>query len=499
MANSVVCPFCGSFKGADYDVQLHIEEYHTDDSPFVAHDEEDSRPSSSNNASRGSRISDSMPGDTWTKCTRPGCGEHVLLSEVDEHLNLHEVAALSEQEAEGPRPPLPPRRSPGRSRSPRRGTMGNRLSAEHANISSRSPRKVASRPMSGPMSGRASPEPRSHSRAASILSYFSGTSTLTSQAKSTIHKLKEPNNPIRLGKRELGPYAFEKSMPSEVRKDLLRGAGPREEQKIGSDGRLYRRTIIENETSGLIPLIADLCTLDPNTTAAYLCHPSTKHIRKIRCDGNFCGYWNIQVAMTYIQHMNPDGPQEVPDVIRIQDTIEKAWDNGKCPYGRLETGGIRNTRKWIGTNEALAFFQQINIRVEALSFKDSDEDEGSSAVEGLLDYVEAYFMSGIDTAESNRNAHITTLAPIYFQRFGHSMSIVGIERRKDGSRNLLMFDSSFGTSLPVQRLLADRNARVSVENALKAYRRSDLSLTRWDEFEILVPHPGPVSRSRQLG
>lgn len=190
--------------------------------------------------------------------------------------------------------------------------------------------------------------------------------------------------------------------------------------------------------------------------------------------------------MTYIQHMNPDGPQEVPDVIAIQDTIEKAWENGKCPYGRLETGGIRNTRKWIGTNEALAFFQQINIRVEALSFKDSDEDDGSSAVEGLLDYVEAYFMSGIDTAKSNRNAHITTLAPIYFQRFGHSMSIIGIERRKDGSRNLLMFDSSFGTSLVVQRLLADRNARVSIENALKAYRRSDLSLTRWDEFEILV-------------
>lgn len=274
-------------------------------------------------------------------------------------------------------------------------------------------------------------------------------------------------------------------MPSEVRKALLRGGQPREVQQIGRDGRLYRQTVIENETANLIPLIADLCALDSDTTATYLCHPCVRHVRKINCDGNFCGYWNIQVALTYVQHMNPDGPQGLPDVLRIQDTIEKAWDNGKCPYGRLETGGIRNTRKWIGTNEALAFFQQINIKVEALSFKDTDDDE-STAVNGLLDYIEAYFMSGLDSAQKHSTSYTTTLAPVYFQRFGHSMSIVGIERKKDGSRSLLVFDSSFGTSVPVQRLLADRNARVAVENALKVYRRSDSSLSRWDEFEVLV-------------
>jgi hypothetical protein len=41
----------------------------------------------------------------------------------------------------------------------------------------------------------------------------------------------------------------------------------------------------------------------------------------------------------------------VPSIFRIQDDIEQAWDNGFNAQGRLETGGIRGTRKYIGTPE----------------------------------------------------------------------------------------------------------------------------------------------------
>lgn len=41
----------------------------------------------------------------------------------------------------------------------------------------------------------------------------------------------------------------------------------------------------------------------------------------------------------------------VPDIFEIQDMIESAWDNGINSKGRIETGGVRGTRKFIGTPE----------------------------------------------------------------------------------------------------------------------------------------------------
>jgi hypothetical protein len=42
---------------------------------------------------------------------------------------------------------------------------------------------------------------------------------------------------------------------------------------------------------------------------------------------------------------------ELPTIFEIQDYIEDAWDSGINPQGRVETGGIRGTRKYIGTAE----------------------------------------------------------------------------------------------------------------------------------------------------
>lgn len=43
----------------------------------------------------------------------------------------------------------------------------------------------------------------------------------------------------------------------------------------------------------------------------------------------------------------------VPTVFQIQDLIEEAWDKGYNPNGRIETGGIKGTRKHIGTPEVV--------------------------------------------------------------------------------------------------------------------------------------------------
>jgi hypothetical protein len=39
----------------------------------------------------------------------------------------------------------------------------------------------------------------------------------------------------------------------------------------------------------------------------------------------------------------------IPTIFEIQNYIEEAWDFGINAVGRDETGGIRGTRKYIGT------------------------------------------------------------------------------------------------------------------------------------------------------
>jgi hypothetical protein len=42
---------------------------------------------------------------------------------------------------------------------------------------------------------------------------------------------------------------------------------------------------------------------------------------------------------------------KIPTIFKIQDYIENAWDLGINSQGRAETGGIKGTRKYIGTPE----------------------------------------------------------------------------------------------------------------------------------------------------
>lgn len=483
----VRCPFCNSIQGDEYIIQLHIEEFHTEDSPFVPQRGE---ASTSAHGTHASLSSQSMPDDLWTKCTRRGCGEYIQLSAIDEHLDFHAAADLSEMDNGELAPPLPPRRSVSPSASPPpplRTSIGRELSEQCKARLEKQRSKIKERGKESSLAHRSSisqAKDERRSTASSLLSYFSGTSTALT--RSNLRALQAPQNPGRLGKRELGPHAYEKSMPSGVRKALIYGAEAQFTQRIGSDGKLYTHRSVPNETCGLPRAIADLCALEANTAATYLCHPSTKHVYKIECDGNFCGFWSSQVVLTYIQHVDREGPQSMPHVIEMQSIIEDAWKNGICAYDKVQTGGILNTRKWIGTTEALAFFTQIGVKVDALTFKDGEDEHEKSGVEALLDYIEAFYMSGMDTAEKVGTSHITHLPPIYFQRFGHSMTIIGIERLQDGCRNLLVFDSSFATSTPMLRLTEGRRARALVGDLLTPYRRSDQALSKWDEFEILM-------------
>jgi hypothetical protein len=65
------------------------------------------------------------------------------------------------------------------------------------------------------------------------------------------------------------------------------------------------------------------------------------------------------------------------------------------------------------------------------------------------------------------------------------MTIVGFERKIDGSKNLLVFDPMFHDAESLIKLVGRRFKHRAPEDALKAYRRGVKYLKRYNEFELL--------------
>lgn len=71
------------------------------------------------------------------------------------------------------------------------------------------------------------------------------------------------------------------------------------------------------------------------------------------------------------------------------------------------------------------------------------------------------------------------------QSVGHSLTIVGLEERKNGAFNLLVLDPMFKPSPAILNLIDVRFTPVAPEKLLKAYRRGETYLSKYTNFEIL--------------
>lgn len=173
-------------------------------------------------------------------------------------------------------------------------------------------------------------------------------------------------------------------MPSALRK-LLQTDGTPIYEKIIVPGQAHIMKInkrIPNWSKGIIPVLQQLIEQDPDTAYAYTCSPAVTHISKLKNEGSFCGYRNIQMLTSFVIADKFRGHEvfegKVPTIFDIQDTIEDAWDVGIHSYNRISTGGIKGTRRYIGTPEvrvqkrqipsqttndrqAQAFFEYLNI------------------------------------------------------------------------------------------------------------------------------------------
>lgn len=159
----------------------------------------------------------------------------------------------------------------------------------------------------------------------------------------------------KVQKAELGPYAYEEHMPVWLREQLETGSTIPKPLRPSSSRKIVPIDMPNNETTRIINILSELCTQDNSVEAVYLCHPGVQYISKTKREGNFCGYRNIQMLISYFLCTETEDHDmfmgKMPSVLVLQQLIEDAWEKGFNSDGRVETGGIKGTRKYIGTPE----------------------------------------------------------------------------------------------------------------------------------------------------
>ncbi|OBT78486.1 hypothetical protein VF21_00977 [Pseudogymnoascus sp. 05NY08] len=456
------CPFCGYEAKTEYDILYHMEDLHSEgNSPFIP---TDAHPVDATQEDHPSRSSQAMEDIGYVECPISECGETVPIAELDGHLELHSM----EESDRDSHVDSPAWKWEGAT-EPAGSKFDTSLPTALRNLGE-SPE--------APLLSAADRQAKAKESWREILNMPQ--SIVAPQVSS-----KSKSGKGRLGTAELGPHAYEEKMPAWLHNLLLSDGMPRTTTKLSSSGGIKTVKKIGNYVTGVLPVLETLVEQDPDTEYAYTCHPSVEHVSKLKNEGGFCGYRNIQMLTSYIVNNRSQGcyhfKEKMPTIFEIQEFIEHAWDVGINTVGRAETGGIIGTRKYIGTPEAQAMFRSLDIDCDAQAFK-TDGKQGADEI--LMRNVEEYFRAGsVDITSKIRRAQ---LPPIYFQHPGHSMTIVGIEKKLDGSKNLLVFDPMFHDAPDVIKLIGQKS--FSVKNpaeVLRAYRRNMKYLKRYRAFEVL--------------
>ncbi|KAF2999216.1 hypothetical protein E8E13_001127 [Curvularia kusanoi] len=485
------CPLCdfAVLPADEYALQLHFEQEHTEDSPFVIKDDPD-RPSSFASSSNCKHAQDTTSSDDDEKtvaCPEPDCGELILLGDLNDHLDLHAAESLSFDETARKYRSHHSSSNMQKSAATRH---SHKRSTKFASSDYRHDTESLDDSKSSISNGKLKKRHRRERRGTDSSEKSTlARSILTFNPFKSDNPVKPPKKSARLGKSELGPYAWEEHMPNWLHSQLEAGPKITVVNRIGRDGRLIKQEQVQNETPGILPILAQLSALDRTVKEAYYCHPSTLHIGKTPKEGSFCGYRNIQMLISYIQGAKAQGHEEfsgrMPGILTIQDLIEKAWDRGINHVGRVQTGGIRDTRKYIGTPEAQALFLHTEIDCAVEMFSDQDTSHGKvQAHDLLLLAVERYFAQA--AVSDGSSVHKTLLPPIYLQRPGHSITVVGFERRSDSYCNLVVLDPVYSTSPAMHKLIGRKNIRSARPEVMHAYRRGPSHLRKFAAFEILM-------------
>ncbi|KAL8847351.1 MAG: hypothetical protein Q9221_007604 [Calogaya cf. arnoldii] len=335
------CPFCPFSDSNPYFLAQHVETLHPEDGEpsFVSrHFLEEDLPAECEEATTVREA----PSQHFIECE---CGEAIAPPDFEDHAQLHsaEAADTAADLAE-----ILPTQLHSTTLNPAAGSVEPTDSIPMTN---RSPGIHQPANSSGPRQASRAIDHRSQSATRDRLALLLGSHASRKKRDDAKHR-----DAKRLGEAELGPYAHEDHMPAWLQRQLERGAKVTIVNQISHEGHLVRLELVANETRGVLSVLAQLCEQDSMLAKVYLCHPGVQHVFKMAKEGGFCGYRNIQMMISYVQAAQHRGhelfPGRLPSVLELQELIESAWDRGINTAGKVETGGIRGTRKYIGTPEA---------------------------------------------------------------------------------------------------------------------------------------------------
>lgn len=129
----------------------------------------------------------------------------------------------------------------------------------------------------------------------------------------------------------------------------------------------------------------------------------------------------------------------VPNIPDIQKSITRGWGEKINPAGEEQTGGISETRKWIGAIDADTFFKVngINCRFCKYATHQLNIGDPPRPWRQLIGFLKCYFQghdNPIDEPEESGKCEEDKVKrsgkpPVFLQMPGHSVVIVGIEKR----------------------------------------------------------------------
>jgi zinc finger-containing ubiquitin peptidase 1 len=109
---------------------------------------------------------------------------------------------------------------------------------------------------------------------------------------------------------------------------------------------------------------------------------------------------------------------------------------------------------------------------------------GKEAQQELLDAIEEYFASSMRSAPT-AGVHQTKLPPVFLQRPRHSITVVGIERLRNGKRRLLSFDPGYRPPAALRKASGTSHSQMSARVILWRYQKDEAYLKRYQAFEAL--------------
>ena len=128
----------------------------------------------------------------------------------------------------------------------------------------------------------------------------------------------------------------------------------------------------------------------------------------------------------------------VPSIPCIQSMIEKAWEAGFDPRGRVQLDGkLVGTRKWIGATEVFTLFASLGFHCRIMDCtKYSDVQRRCHPA--LDNWVHQYF----NTASHHQQQTQSPFPILYLQHEGHSRSIAGLkyDRRTNTPTHYVILD-----------------------------------------------------------